>query len=125
MQILLVEDDVSSAKMISKAIRRWDHHVALAETGKKAVEKAKRNPFDLVLLDIMLPDVVGYELIPEFKRYDSGIQIITMTGHNTPEMERKIRGYGITYYMTKPVLLHELESILDHLSVKLKKEETL
>ncbi|MBW2603447.1 MAG: response regulator [Deltaproteobacteria bacterium] len=124
MQILLVEDDVSSAKMIRTAIERWDHHVELAETGKKALEKARNNTFDLVLLDIMLPDVVGYELIPEFKRYDSGIQIITMTGYNTPEMERKIRGYGITYYMTKPVPFHELESILNHLSEKCKKEET-
>ncbi|OPL13015.1 MAG: hypothetical protein AVO38_03445 [delta proteobacterium ML8_D] len=125
MQILLVEDDVSSAEIISRVIQKWYHHVELAKTGKKALEKAKNNIFDLILLDIMLPDIMGYELIPEFKKYDSGIQIITMTGYNTLAMERKIRGFGITYYMTKPILLDELKSILDHLSEKLKKEEAL
>ncbi|MBU0769737.1 MAG: response regulator [Proteobacteria bacterium] len=118
MKILVVEDNVSNAKMISRAIMRWDHHVELATTGKEAVEKANNQTFDLVLLDIMLPDVMGYELIPEFKRYHSQIKVITMTGHSTLEMERKIRGYGITYYMAKPVSFDELKSILDHLSRK-------
>ena len=122
MEILLVEDDVSNAQLITKAIENWNHHVELAETGKEALEKARKNIFDLALLDIMLPDILGYELIPEFKKYDSGIQIITMTGHNSPEMERKIRGYGITYYMTKPVSLYELKSIMNHMSKKFKKE---
>jgi DNA-binding response OmpR family regulator len=122
MEILLVEDDASNAKSMIKAIESLGHHVRLAETGKEAVEKVRRNIFDLALLDIMLPDILGFELIPEFKKYDSGIQIITMTGHNSPEMERKIRGYGITYYMTKPVSLYELKSILNHISKKCKKE---
>lgn len=122
MEILLVEDDILNAELMIKAMEGWDHHVELAETGKEAVEKARKNIFDLALLDIMLPDILGYELIPEFKKYDSGIQIITMTGYNSPEMERKIRGYGITYYMTKPVSLYELKSILNHISKKFKKE---
>ncbi len=118
MEILVVEDYVSNAKMICRAIKRWDHSVEWAATGKEAIEKVTNSIFNLVLLDIMLPDVMGYELIPEFKRYHSGINIITMTGHSTLEMERKIRGYGIIYYMAKPVSLDELKSILDHLSKK-------
>lgn len=118
MEILLVEDNDANAKLISEAIKRWEYHVELAATGKEAVEKAKNNMFDLVLLDIMLPDVMGYELIPEFKQCQPGINIITMTGHNTLEMEKKTRGYGITYYMAKPVSVKELKSILDHLSKK-------
>lgn len=118
MEILLVEDNDVNAKLISGAIKHWDHHVELAATGKEALEKAKNNMFDVVLLDIILPDAMGYELIPEFKQYRPGINIITMTGYNTLEMERKIRGCGIAYYMTKPVSMKELKSLLDHLSIK-------
>ncbi len=118
MKILLVEDDVRNAEMVNSTIKRWDHQIAWASTGKEAMEKARKNTFDLVLLDIMLPDVMGYELIPEFRRYHSGIKIITMAGQNNLEMERKTKEYGITYYMAKPFSFDELKSILDHLSRK-------
>lgn len=122
MEILLVEDDVFSAQGIMGLIERWKHHVELAATGKEALEKVRYKVFDLVLLDIFLPDVMGYELIPEFKRFRYDMKIIAMTGHNTPEMERKIRGCGIGYYMAKPVPAEELKSILDHISKKMRKE---
>lgn len=118
MEILVVEDDVPNAEIISRALKRWDHQVLWVATGKEAVEKAQSHFFDLVLLDIMLPDVMGYELIPKFKKYLSKINVVTMTGHSTLEMEKKVRAYGITYYMAKPVLFDELKSILNHLSRK-------
>lgn len=124
MEILLVEDDVVLAKVLSEVIERWEYPVDVASTGKEAVLKVKNKWFDLILLDIFLPDFMGYELIPEFKKYSSGINIITMTGYNTPEMERKIRGYGIAYYMAKPVSYKELKSILVHLSGKISNKET-
>jgi len=121
MEILLVEDDVNLAKTLSEVIENWEHPVDVATTGKEAVVKVKNKWFDLILLDIFLPDVMGYELIPEFKKYCSWINIITMTGYNTPEMEKKIRGYGIAYYMAKPVSYRELKSILVHLSAKISR----
>lgn len=119
MEILLVEDDIIVAKVLSEAIERWEYPLDWVATGKEAVLKVKNKWFDLVLLDLFLPDIMGYELIPEFKKYCSGINVVTMTGYNTPEIERKTRGYGITYYIAKPVPLEELKSILDHLSRKI------
>ena len=123
MNILLVEDDALVAKMVKATMTKWNQKVLLASSGQAAVSMAGENTFDLVLLDIMLPDGLGYDFIPEIKKFQPDIKIITMTGYNTPEMETKARAQGINYYMAKPINLTELKSILDHL-VK-KKEPAL
>ena len=90
----------------------------MATSGKAAVQAASRKQFDLALLDIMLPDGFGYDFIPEIKRNQPDLKIITMTGHSTPEMEKRVRKHGITYYMAKPVNFKELKDIVDHISKK-------
>ena len=79
---------------------------------------AQEKTFDLVLLDIMLPDGLGHEFIPALRKHQPEIKIITMTGYSTPAMETEIRSQGIHYYMAKPISLKELKAILDHMSKK-------
>lgn len=116
MNILLVEDDANVAMMLCDNMTWWGHEVKLANSGKAAVNETARQRFDLALLDIMLPDGFGYEFIPEIRKSQPDLKIITMTGHNTPEMERRARKQGITYYMAKPVNIKELKIIVDHIS---------
>ena len=90
MNILLIEDDALVAKMMGAAMKKWDQEVILATTGKAAVKEAGRKQFDLALLDIMLPDGFGYDFIPEIKKSQPDLKIITMTGYSTPEMEKRV-----------------------------------
>jgi DNA-binding NtrC family response regulator len=76
--------------------------------------------FDLILLDTSLPDTTIYSLIPKLKELYPGIRVVTMTDHNTTEMERKIRKLGIIYYLIKPFEKDELKNILDHCSPNAK-----
>jgi len=122
MNILVVEDDISVGKLIFQCAKQWGHHVESTGTGEEAVKKVSQDPFDLILLDVMLPDGFGYEKIPAFKTYHPDVNIIVMTGYSTPEMERTVREFGITYYMAKPININELKNILDHLSNKRKGE---
>jgi len=75
-----------------------------------------------VILDIMLPDGFGYDIIPEIKQSQPEAYVITMTGDNSPQLERIVRGFGIAYFMAKPVNLKELKSIIDHYISRLTKE---
>ncbi len=120
MNILIVEDDISVGSLISQSVKQWGHHVELTATGEEALKKVSQKTFDLILLDVMLPDGFSYEKIPNFKTYHPDVNIIIMTGYNTPEMERTVREFGITYYMAKPININELKHILDHLSNKRK-----
>ena len=121
MDILIVEDDQTVGKLLFQSVQKWGHNAELALTGEDALQQTLQNKYDLILLDVMLPDGPSYEKIPELKASKPDVNIITMTGHNTPEMEQTVRGFGITYYMAKPINISELKHIVDHLS---KKQET-
>jgi len=122
MHILIVEDEEVVSEILIARMKRWGQKVVLATSSKEALSKIKTSRFDLVLLDIMLPDGLGYEIIPEIKQALPNINIITMTGQNTPDLERTIREFGITYFMAKPVDFDELKNIIDHIANKQKRK---
>ena len=118
MEVLVAEDDTAGVSDLTQRIREWGHRVETAHTCKDALEKVKQKRFDLILLDMFLPDGKGYQLIPQFKKVCPDIGIIAMTGRNTRELERKVREQGIWYYMIKPFETEHLKSLLDHISQK-------
>ncbi len=122
MNILVVEDDIAEASVLTESIKRWGYSVETSATGKDALKKIRQKKFDLVLLDILLPDCKGHKLIPQFKQMWPEIGIVTMTGYNSRELELKIRQQRIVYYMIKPFSLKELKEVLDHNSKKIRKE---
>jgi DNA-binding response OmpR family regulator len=118
MNILIVEDDPQGALYISKRLSKWGHTFKTADSGEKALKIFSENMFNLILLDIMLPDYKGYDLIPKFKSTDPEINIITMTGYNSREVEQKVRKQGILYYMVKPMETKNLKLLLDHIKIR-------
>ncbi len=118
MDVLVVEDDIEAAQIIVKNIEQWGYNAEIAGSGKEALEKIREKKFDVAVIDIFLPDVKGYELIPQFKDVWHDIWIVTMTGYNTRELEMEVRGLGIVYYMTKPFEAYALKEILDHWTKK-------
>lgn len=118
MKILIVEDMAPVSKLLKLKLTRWGHQTRIAATGKAVMDILKQDFFDLILLDIFLPDAMAYDLIPQMKREWSGMEIITMTGHNSRDLEKRIRSQGILYYMVKPINFVELKSILSHFENK-------
>lgn len=116
MKILIIEDTDQVSKFLKLKIEKWGHKAIVAETGKEALDIIETEIFDLILLDIFLPDTIAYDLIPKLKKGWSGMEIITMTGHSSRDVEKKVRSQGILYYMVKPIDLAELKSILQHMA---------
>ena len=121
MHVLLVEDEVSVAKGIKENIELWNHRVETAYTGQDALKKVRKKGFDLMLLDIFLPDCRGHELIPKFREARPDLGIVTMTGYNTRELELEVRQQGVLYYMVKPFRAEEMKMVLDHVSKQRQK----
>ena len=121
MDILVVEDNLQVVTSVTENIERWGHRVETAGTGEDALERVRQKRFDLVLLDIFLPDCKGHELIPQLKEIWPETGVVTMTGYNTRDLEWEIRKQGIIYYLTKPFDFKELKEILNHLSKKEKR----
>ena len=120
MDVLVADSDIAALSNIVELIQRWGRDAEKSETARDTLEKVEQKQFDLVLLDMSLPDMTAQDLIGKLKELWPDIGIVTMTGTSTNELEKEIRTLGIVYYMSKPVSENILKDILDHISTKKK-----
>ena len=108
-QILIVEDDELLNKMLVYNLQSESYGIVSVETVKEAMEVLKSQPFDLVLLDINLPDGNGYEIAKTIRDKYSDTIVIFLTANDRESDE--IRGYelGAVDYITKPFSIHSLQ----------------
>jgi DNA-binding response OmpR family regulator len=112
---LVVEDDVQLAELLAEVLKRMQFEPAILNEGKDAVEFVRKNQPDLILLDLMLPDVSGYDICQALKldRETNLIPIIIVTART--QQEDKLRGLqvGANYYLTKPFGIDQLERAVE------------
>jgi len=119
-RILLVEDNEMNRDMLSRRLERKGHEVALALDGQQALEMASAQMPELILMDMSLPVIDGWEATRRLKAdaQTKSIPIIALTAHAMAEDERKAREAGCDDYDTKPVeltrLLEKIEALLGH-----------
>lgn len=104
-RVLLVEDNLMNQLLAKKILKNWKCIVELAENGLVAVEKASHNDFDIILMDIQMPEMDGYEAttrirsLPDIKR---NVSIIAMTAHAISGEAEKCISLGMDDYISKP-----------------------
>lgn len=114
-KILIVEDDLSIQALLHDFIEAAGHHVVLAADGAEALAKYSKQPFDLILLDIMLPKIDGYGVCALI-RQKSDVPIIMLTALDGEEHQIKGLDLQADDYITKPfsmpVLLRKIAAVL-------------
>ncbi|MEO6903477.1 MAG: response regulator [Bacteroidia bacterium] len=123
LSILLVEDNYLNQLLATKVLTNWNWKVDVAENGLIAIEKLKQNNFDLVLMDIQLPEMDGYEATKyirhELQSPKSKIPIIAMTAHAFSGEDLKCKEAGMDDYISKPFNEDDLYTkILTILNIK-------
>ncbi|MBU2497444.1 MAG: response regulator [Proteobacteria bacterium] len=121
MKVLVVEGDPSLAGFFKALIENWGHQAERCVGGRDALRMFKRNAYDLVLLEVLLPDMRGDELISRIKEVYPETGFVAMTDKNSRELEALVRQQGILYYMVKPFEIESLNALLEHLSRKSQK----
>ncbi|MGQ0674774.1 MAG: response regulator transcription factor CtrA [Rhodospirillales bacterium] len=108
MRILLVEDDPSMAKSIEMMLKSEGYVVDLADMGEDGLEIGKLYDYDIIVLDLMLPDIDGYEVLRRLRQARVKTPILILSGLS--ELDSKVKGLGIGAddYMTKPFQKREL-----------------
>jgi len=111
--VLIVEDDPSLRLGLTKALRSAGFAVSAAPTGPEGLEAALASPPDLVLLDVMLPGMNGFEICEELRRHDADLPIILVTAKG--EEHDRVRGLklGADDYVVKPFGVSELLARVD------------
>ncbi len=117
-KILIVEDNPENRDALSRRLQRRGFDVVLAEDGRRGVEMAISEAPDLILMDMNMPEVDGWEATRQIKGNEAsqGIPVIALTAHAMAGDREKALEAGCADYHTKPVelprLLSQIESLL-------------
>ena len=96
MQILYVEDDAAQAKIVEAMLESEDHLCHSTDSGEQAVLLAKRNEYDMIILDIMLPDIDGYEVMRRVQA--AGVRTPCLIQSGFVDFDPLLDGQGLEAY---------------------------
>lgn len=102
MRILLVEDDPTTSKSIELMLQNANFNVYATDLGEEGIDLAKLYDYDLILLDLNLPDMDGHEVLRQLRNAKVRTPILILSGYDTVEDKIKGFGFGADDYLTKP-----------------------
>jgi two-component system, cell cycle response regulator CtrA len=108
MRILLIEDDPVVAQSIELMLGTEPFQVDVTMFGQDGIERAKLGGYDLIVLDLNLPDISGYDVLRALRVADIQTPILILSGLGTIESKVKGLGFGADDYLSKPFLKDEL-----------------
>ncbi|AIF80876.1 Two component transcriptional regulator, winged helix family / cell cycle transcriptional regulator CtrA [endosymbiont of Acanthamoeba sp. UWC8] len=108
MRVLLIEDDHDTAKIIELALAAEGIVCDITDLGDDGKDASKYNEYDLVILDLMLPDMSGYDVLKSIRDYNLNVPVLILSGLG--DSEEKVKGLvcGADDYLTKPFDKREL-----------------
>jgi len=115
LSILIVDDDKNIRATLSSVFTDEGHSVETVENGKEAIKICKKLPFDVAVIDIMLPDIKGTELLGELKMIQPKMVRIIATGHPSVENAIKSVNEKADGYILKPFMPLELLALIEKL----------
>ncbi|MEM2975054.1 MAG: response regulator [Candidatus Bathyarchaeia archaeon] len=118
-RILIVDDDENIRKVLTTILEEEGYKVDTAENAKKAIEKTKRNFYNLALIDIRLPDMEGIELLTKMKDTTPRMRKIIITGYPTLQNAIEAVNRGADAYILKPF---DMDKVLATIKEQLRKQ---
>jgi len=125
-RILIVDDDVDICFAMSAVLIGKGYDVVVCHDGHDAMAHLEKDTFDLILLDIFMPEKDGLETIGEIRRLNTDIKIIAMTGYDKSRFNplEYARSLGANEALAKPFSADELQVCIKHLLGKAKEVNT-
>jgi CheY-like chemotaxis protein len=117
LSILVVDDDEMNRRMMRLILTREDHHVELASDGFEACSLAEQKRFDIILMDLQMPEMDGVETSRRIRALDGGSKksyIVALTASYLPEKGSELFEAGIDNYIAKPFDVEHLRQILKY-----------
>ena len=111
-KLLVVEDDEMNFIYLTQLFKLTKGDITRAKSGREALDLAKNNKYDIILMDIQLPDISGREVTREIRNFDMDTPIIAQTASRTPDETDDSLDAGCTEVLVKPFTLDDLSNIL-------------
>ena len=108
--ILLIEDDPLSARLVDLILKSEGHRVIITRDGAEGLEVAKNTPLDLILLDLMLPKMDGFEVLRQLRAdpKTADVRVVIVSAKSQPADKERAAELGVNAYLTKPYRKVEL-----------------
>ena len=117
LRVLLAEDNPVNQRVAVRMLEKRGHTVLVAGTGRSALEAHATYEFDLILMDVQMPELDGFEATAAIRRREAGterrVPIIAMTAHAMKGDEERCLAAGMDGYVAKPVRMAELHALID------------
>lgn len=101
--ILIADDNEDFLALLTRRVEKMGHLVVAATDGRKAIEALKNRKFDLLIIDLQMPDMSGLDVIKSTQKYAPDLTIIIITGHGSIENAVEALRYRVFDYLTKPL----------------------
>ncbi len=111
--ILVVDDDISHCTILQALLRGWGYNVALANSGRQALEQVREQVFDLVLCDVRMAEMDGIATLKEIKALNPAIPVLIMTAYSSVETAVEALKTGALDYLIKPLDFDTLQATLE------------
>jgi CheY-like chemotaxis protein len=114
LKILLVEDNLLNQKVVMYNLKKYNYSLTTVDNGVDAIDKFKHNTFDLILMDIMLPEMDGFEITIEIRKLEKEkhtkkpIPIVALTANTLDNDRDRCLEVGMNDYLSKPFTSKQL-----------------
>ena len=112
-KVLLVDDEEEFVQSLAERIRIRELGSDVALNGEEALAKLEEKLPDVMILDFKMPGIDGLTVLEQVKKAYPGVQVIMLTAHGTPEIEKKARELGAFDYLQKPVAIDKLTKVIE------------
>ncbi len=111
-RVLVVDDDALLRKLVTEQLARSDFDAAAAGSGRECLDTLRDADYDVVLLDIMMPDMSGLDALREIRKLDDPPEVVMLTADTSLATGIEAMRHGAYDYLTKPATLDEMEAVL-------------
>ncbi|MCO4781473.1 MAG: response regulator [Candidatus Cloacimonetes bacterium] len=118
LRVLIVDDNHVNQKLAQKLLDKLNHSVEIASGGYESIDKCKESNFDLILMDISMPDLNGYQATKIIRSFDTTTPIVAMTANSFKEDKDKCLNFGMNGYIEKPINFVSVQRTLNAISNK-------
>jgi PAS domain S-box-containing protein len=122
LKILLAEDNLVNQKLAARILEKRGHRITIAKNGKEAVDALIEDTFDIILMDVQMPEMDGFEATQRIREIESEtgkhVPIAAMTAHTMKGDKERCLEAGMDAYISKPIQTEELFNVVERLTAK-------
>ena len=125
LKVLVVEDNSVNQRVAQRLIQKMGHTVVLAANGREAVEAVQRGNFDIILMDVQMPEMDGYEATARIRDYEARegrppVIIVATTAHAMSGDRELCLKAGMDGYVSKPICAAELSATIQQVELRVR-----